>query len=64
MLGYTKYAEILLPDLCFRCFVGFFLKDLLFYIYECFAYLYVCELYVSGTHGFENSMSDPLELEL
>lgn len=43
---------------------GFFFKDLLFYIYECFAYLYVCELYVSGTHGFENSMSDPLELEL
>lgn len=41
-----------------------FFKDLLFYIYECFAYMYVCESCVSGTHGFENSMSDPLELEL
>lgn len=32
MLDYTKYAEIFLPDLCFCCFVGFFLK-IYYFIY-------------------------------
>lgn len=31
---------------------------------ECFAFMHVCTLYVSGAHGDQKRVLDPLELEL
>lgn len=42
---------------------GFFNLYLLFYVYQCFAYMCVCIMCVPGTPGDQKKMSHPLELE-
>ena len=43
----------------------FFISDLfLFYVYECFACMYICTAFVSGFQGGQMRVPHALELEL
>ena len=53
------YFFLLLP---FVLFLKMYL--LLFYVYECFAWMYVCTSHVYCAHGSQKRELDVLELEL